>query len=387
MSAATSPNERTGQFYERFLWRAGASVVWTLLLGIVLIIIILIGRASLEQFLDSRNVGALIRQLLPYALLAAPMALIMASGGLDFSIGAVVALTGMIIASQVEAGIDVGVAFLAALFVALVIGLVNGLLVGLTRIHGALITLGMMAVLRGLTLVMTEGRPIVLREPGFLGDLYTSVVPWLVLALLVLFVLVLTALTPFGRRPRAAEADREHWLARAFFVGTPYVLSSLMAGFAGAILLGRLRAAQPTVGTGWELEVILAVVVGGTPLGGGFANVIGAMLGAVVTVALTNIALLIGVSAYVTQFREGALLIGSALFAHAYAWIVGLLYRGRRKAALPVAARPAPTLPPAWEPAPTSPPPAAKPSADPLAGPFAGDESPAEESGEGATDE
>jgi ribose/xylose/arabinose/galactoside ABC-type transport system permease subunit len=265
------------------------------------------------------------------------MVMIMASGGIDLSIGAMAGLAAIIVAQSSWGGMPVGAAFFLAMFVALMVGVINGLLVGAARIHAAVVTLGMMALLQGISYALfsaASSAPLTVDAEPFLQTLAESPISWILLILQILVIFALLQFTPFGRRPRPGD-ERESWLARSFFVGSPYVLSSIAASYAGVLLLARIRAAMMGIGSGLEVDVILASVLGGAVLGGGFGNVITAILGTAAVALLRNVALLTQIRheipANAIMIVKGALMLVVALMAHLYYKGVGWAF-GRAKA-------------------------------------------------------
>ncbi len=311
------------------VWKLLSSVIWLVLLALLLIVVVIVGGRASPNFLVTRNIENILMQTLMIALMAAPMALVVAAGGIDLSVGAVAALVGVAIAQQALEG-SPEAAFLNGMSLALLIGFVNGVLTGLLRINGAIVTLGMMTVLRGISYGTTEGRPVVGTELGFLTSLHSSMASWALLILLVVVTMAITVLlqwTPLRSRPRRGSGENGvSWLAQSLFIGAPYVLSAVMAGFAGAVLLGRLGMAAPTAGTGYEVDVVLAALLGGTALGSRFANVIGAALAVFVIQSVNNILILTGVEAYTAMLVKGAALVIFAALCHLYFWAVDWLY-------------------------------------------------------------
>jgi ribose/xylose/arabinose/galactoside ABC-type transport system permease subunit len=312
-------------FYENTAWRLGASLIW---IGLVLVltVVVIIWAVSSQQF----NMKFIATNLLTIGLMVPAMVMIVSAGGLDLSVGSVIALVGVVVATLMQ-DLPPVVAVVLGLGLALVIGLINGTLVGLARIPGVLVTLAMLALARGLAVVMSEGRPMPLEGNAQALD-FLPVAGWILFVIVGLGSVLLVQLTPFGRRPDPCQSEQaEAWLARALFVGVPYILSSLMAGFAGILLLQRLRASMPTVGTNMELNVILAVIIGGTCLGGRFGTVIGGLLGAVFVSFLQYLLVVVNASPYLQQLIIGALLLVGGGLCYGYYTLVGLVYRGRLK--------------------------------------------------------
>ena len=269
----------------------------------------------------------MVPSFLILGLMVPAAVMIVASGGVDLSVGAVAALVGVVAATRAaEAGLGAGV--LAGLAVAMAVGLTHAVLIGWARIPAVLVTLATMVGLRGAAMLLADGRTVLLEMP--LSGATESYWPfWIALALLAGGGIVLVQRTAFGLRPGAGEPP-EPPPARAVFVGGPYVLSALTAGLAGLVMLVRLRAGGPHVGQGWELEVLLAVVLGGTAFGGRFGCVVGALIGVVIVALLHLLLTLAGLSAPWARVTTAGTLLAFALLARGYYFVVGCLYRASR---------------------------------------------------------
>lgn len=310
-------------FYENTVWRLIASLIWIGLLFILTIglIISFVGTGNFAMKLITPN-------LLVIGLMVPAMVMIVSAGGLDLSVGSVIALVSVVVATLMQ-DLSPLVAVVLGLGIALVIGLINGALVGLARIPGVLVTLAMLALARGIAFLMSEGIPMQLGADAQALD-FLPIVGWILFVIVGLGSVLLVQLTPFGRRPDPCQSERtESWLDRAIFVGVPYILSSLMAGFAGILLLQRVRVGMPLAGTGMELNVILAVVIGGTCMGGRFGTVIGGLLGAVFVASLQPFLIVVGASPYLQQLFIGVLLLVGGGLCYGYYALVGLVYRSR----------------------------------------------------------
>jgi ribose transport system permease protein len=300
-------------------------------IGLVLLLMILTLLAGLgsPSFTDSRNMENIFQSWLISALLVLPMILVVVSGGLDLSVGAVIGLSTVMAASMMEAADASGAAALVTVLgLAFGVGLVNGLVTGLTRLHGAVVTLGMMTLLRGIAFGVNEGAPILVQDVEFFSVLTVPAV--ILLILLVIIVFVLAEFTRFGRKRYTDSLTEESWLVRLVRTAIPYILSSVMAGLAGLLLIARLRTGMAATGTGYEAETILAVFLGGIPLGGGLVNVIGAMLASLAIALNKNITLLNGMSPFATQIRLGLGLLIFGVFSQVYSLAADWIYQRRK---------------------------------------------------------
>lgn len=270
------------------------------------------------RFLRTQNLINIVLQSSITAIVAIGLSFPILTGGIDLSVGSVAALAGAISAGLMARA---GIGALPAVLIALAIGAVSGTLVGGLVVWGRLppfvASLSLMAVGRGLTLVYTEGKPIaglpenyIFLGSGTLGPIPVPVLFLLVLALLMH--LILTG-TRYGHHVYAVGGNVETARLAGIPVGrvtlSVYIISGIMAAFAGVLLTARLWSAQPTAGTGLELEAIAAVVLGGTSLMGGYGNAGGPVAGALIVGVIGNGLNLLKIPSYIQQVIKGLILI------------------------------------------------------------------------------
>jgi ribose transport system permease protein len=320
-------------FYENTRWRLLSNTLWNGLILVILVSVVLVGGLSSERFLSSGNVQNITWIWLTSALLVPTMGLIIASGGLDLSVGSVAGLTAIVVASLVTSGgTSLGVALIVGLCLAFFVGLVNGFLIGVIKLNAVVVTLAMMTMLRGLSYMITQN-PIVVADAGFLSSL---AFPGVVLVLLIIVCLVATELKLVSdNKKRLKPENKISWIRQSLLIGLPYIFSSLMAGFVGALYLGRLRTALPTIGFGLEFDVILLTMLGGTPFGSGFVNLLGAVLTALLFAIVQNISALNGISPFSVNTGKGAALLIFGSICHVYYYIVNLIFVKTGRKALP----------------------------------------------------
>ncbi|MHC1481020.1 ABC transporter permease subunit [Frateuria aurantia] len=290
------------------------------LLGLVLLAVVL--SVLSPDFLTSNNLFTVLRQVSINALIAFGMTFVILTGGIDLSVGAMLAFAGAITASLLAAGYGVMLAVAAGMGIGLLLGLFNGALITWGKVAPFIATLGSMTLVRGLTLAFTQGRPISVDNAGFatLGDGYLfHLVPLPVVWMFVLFVLsgLLLRGTVFGRHVFAIggneEASRLSGVhVRGVKLGV-YGLSGMLSGLAGVVLTSRLYSAQATAGSGYELDAIAAVVLGGTSLAGGRGWLTGTLIGALLIGFLNNGLNLLGVSSFYQQVVKGAVILLAVL--------------------------------------------------------------------------
>lgn len=271
-----------------------------------------------DRFLNLENLTNVVRQSSIIGLVAIGMTYVMITAGIDLSVGASVGVAAVVcatIASNPDAGIVIPL--LAGLAAGIVVGLLNSVLIIRAGILPFLATLAAMAGIRGFALIFTNGQPIGGLSPMFdtLGQGYLGPVPIPVVVFAVAAIvgdLVLTQ-TKFGRHVYAVGGNAE----TARDVGIPvrrvllqvYLLSALMAALAGVVLTARVDGADPLVGTGYELDAIAAVVIGGTSLFGGVGTVRGTILGVLLLAMVVNGLNLLNVPSYYQQEIKGAVLV------------------------------------------------------------------------------
>lgn len=250
-----------------------------------------------DRFMTTGNMQVILQQSAVLAIVAFGMTLVIVAGSIDLSVGSVVALAGMVAAIVSQ---DFGaVALLAAAGVGAVAGLVNGAVFAYARIPSFIVTLGMLQVARGLTILLSGGASQPMTRDGIMDVIGRP--PWIIVVLIVVAVVMamLFRWTLFGRQVMSVGGNERV----AGLSGIPvrrtktlvFVVSGLLAGIGGAVLASRAGAGSPTAGLAFELDVISAVVIGGTPLTGGVGRMTGTLLGAVIMAMLGNGLVLAGV--------------------------------------------------------------------------------------------
>jgi ribose transport system permease protein len=269
-----------------------------------------------DRFLTPDNGWNILRQISVNLCLSIGMTLVILSGGIDLSVGAILALAGAVAAGLLKNGLavpgtdlllqfTVSGAILAGLVVGGVAGWANGFAITRFSLPPFVATLGMFSIARGLTMLWTGGFPITGLGDGF-GHLGTGTfigmpMPvWIMLALTAVFVVV-TRRTRFGRHLYAVGGNERAARLTGLNVGriklAVYTLAGALAGVAGLIVTARLDSAQPNAGLGYELDSIAAVVIGGTSLAGGRGSVTGTVLGClIIGVVIKGLVILLAVA-------------------------------------------------------------------------------------------
>lgn len=276
-----------------------------------------------DRFLSFSNLANVGQQIAVISIVALGATYVIIAGGIDLSVGSVVALSSVVFALAFSnAGLAWPVAVLAALATGIAVGVVNGLFVTLGRLPAFIATLATLSMARGLALVVSEGRPI----SGFPDEFRTITsgrivgdVPVSIGLTIVLFVLGGLALrhTVFGRAVYAVGGSEE--VARLSGIRIVrlkvaiYALAGFCAAVGGLVLTSRLNSAQPVAGQGLELDVIAAVVIGGASLSGGQGTAFGTLLGALIIGVLRNGLNLLNVSSFWQQVAVGGVIAAAVM--------------------------------------------------------------------------
>ena len=270
-------------------------------------------------FLTVSNLMNVVRQSSIIGIMAVGVTFVILSGGIDLSVGSVMAVSGMIAAGTMQNGYGMAVAIIVALGVGIAAGLVNGLLVTGAGITPFVVTLGMMSVARGITLIYSQGYPISGFTPEFRyiggGAILGLPFPVILLLLVVFIAWLVLSQTRLGRYTYAIGGNEEtvklSGINSNFYKTMMYVISGATAAISALILTSRLNSAGPTAGLTYELTVIAAVVIGGTSLSGGRGSVWGSLVGALLIAVINNGMNLLGISPYFQEFSRGVIIIAA----------------------------------------------------------------------------
>ena len=268
-------------------------------------------------FLTFGNLRNVILQMSINATVAIGMTFVILTGGIDLSVGSVVALSGVVMASTLKAGVPIIVAILVAISVGGSCGLVNGFLVTKGRMPAFIATLGMMSIARGLALSYSGGRSITgfSKNFAFLGNgtILKIPAPVLIMAGVFIFAYIILRYTRFGRYTYAIGGNKEATRLSGINVDKMlifvYILCGVTAGIAAVMLSSRLSTSQPIAGQGYELDAIAATVIGGCSLSGGEGKIHGTFIGALIISVLRNGLNLLNVSSYAQQTAIGLVII------------------------------------------------------------------------------
>ncbi|MFC5384837.1 ABC transporter permease [Aquamicrobium segne] len=283
-----------------------------------LLVVLCLGFAlTSERFLSVSNLLIILQQSVVLLVAAVAMTFVVVNGSIDLSVGSIVALSAL--AAAALAG-DMGVwAIFPAIGVGLLCGLVNGLLFSYGKIPSFIVTLGTMVIFRGLVLLYTKGAPVSIADRDFLL-LYTGRTMGIPNTVLIAVVATIIAAiifnhTVFGREVRAVGGGEKVALLSGIRVNRiklgVFVLCGTLCGLAGLLQASRTMAATAQLAQGLELDVIAAVVVGGTPLTGGIGRIRGTVLGVLIIAILSNGMNMTGVDPYLQNILKGLVLIAA----------------------------------------------------------------------------
>ena len=286
------------------------------LLGLIVVLWILT-----PHFLTVSNLLNVAQQATIIAIIAVGMTFVIITGGIDLSVGSVLAFAGVVMANALQSGVPLPLALLIGLGVGLLSGVINGLLITIGRLPPFIATLGMMSVARGAALMFTEGRPISGFSEGFrsiaTGEILRIPAPVVIMIVVYLIAHFVLKRTKLGRYTYAIGGNEEAALLSGINVRLNktlvYGIAGLLSGLAAILLTARLNSAQPIAGMNYELDAIAATVIGGTSLLGGEGTVSGTLIGALIMAVLRNGLNLLSVSSFFQQVVIGSVIIFAVL--------------------------------------------------------------------------
>ena len=297
-------------------------MIQRLLPFVTLIALFILLAIASPNFLTVTNLSSVVRQTAVINIVALGMTVIIIAGGIDLSVGSILALAGLLGTMQMQNHQPIWLAMLVGIATGTLAGLANGLMVTRLKINPFIVTLGTMGIYRGLALIISKGLPVHDIPPSFafLGDgnlLRVPFVLWILLFCAIVIHLLLEH-TRLGRYAFSIGSNPE----AAYYAGVPvafvtmavFAIGGLLTGLAGMIEASRLKTGQPTGGQGYELTAIAAVVIGGGSLRGGEGGVVGTLIGAFIMGLLSNGSDLLGTNPYWQQVIIGGVIILAVSF-------------------------------------------------------------------------
>jgi len=287
-------------------------------LFIILILICIFFSLTTEAFLTMRNMLNILRQVSIIGIVSVGMTFVLLTGGIDLSVGGLLAVTGVTVSSLIVTfNVNPLIAMPIGILVSVALGLVSGTVIQKLELPPMIVTLGMMTIARGLAFIITGGLPVFGLPAEFvaIGQGHIGVIPIPVLFMLFFFVVGAFVLgqTRWGRYFYAmggnSEAARLAGINVARLKIITYGISGLLCGIAGVILMFRINSGQPTAGTGIEMDVITATVLGGVSLSGGEGRIFWVLIGCIIIGVLSNGLIILNVGEYYQMVVKGLVLI------------------------------------------------------------------------------
>ncbi|HBI6910534.1 ABC transporter permease subunit [Clostridium perfringens] len=289
------------------------------LIGLVLLCIVI--TIVTPNFLSVSNITNVFTQVSVNAIIAIGMTFVILTGGIDLSVGSTLAISGAVGASIVKSTRNVFLAIIVAAVIGIAVGLINGLLVSKGKLQAFIVTLATMTIFRGATLVFTDGTPISKLPEAFVkignGKLGFMPIPVIITIIIAIIAVYALSQTRFGRYLYALGGNED--ASRLSGINTDkiktlvYVVSGFASAIAGVIITSRIGSASPNAGTGFELDAIAAVVIGGTSLAGGEGTITGTLIGALIIGVLNNGLNLMNVSPFYQSIVKGLVILIAVL--------------------------------------------------------------------------
>lgn len=312
-SIPASARLRPRSVKDRFLANGGVSSI-----ALFFVFVVTLFSFTTDEFLSLDNILNILRQSAPLLIVATAMTLVITTGGIDLSVGSVLALTSALCAILIHWGMPWVVVVALMLVCGALVGALQGFFIAYEGIPAFIVTLAALSVIRGAALLMTGGYSIPIPSNLAFVDLGRAWVlgmplPALIAAGILVIGFILFSETPFGRYVTGiganAEAVRRAGVNTRLVTLFVYVLSGATAALAGVVLAARLGSGSSNAGQGFELDVIAAVVLGGTSLFGGRGTMVGTMLGALTVAVIGNGLILSHLSPFLTPIVTGAIIL------------------------------------------------------------------------------
>jgi ribose transport system permease protein len=298
------------------VWRKFAAMdIFFPLVGLIAVCVLM--SFATDNFLSFNNAMNVLRQVSIIGIMAVGMTFVILTGGIDLSVGAVMALGGTITAGLMVGGLNPTLALLVGVAMGLGFGLFNGTLVAFAGMPSIIVTLATMGIARGFALIYSGGYPIS-GLPGWIswfgaGHIGDIPVPVVIMFLVYFAAWVALERTPFGRYVYAIggneQATRLSGVRVSWIKLAVYGIAGVTTAISAIVLTGRLMSGQPNAGIGFELDAIAAVVLGGTAITGGRGSILGTLIGAMLLGIMNNGLNLMGVDPYVQNVIKGAIIL------------------------------------------------------------------------------
>lgn len=285
---------------------------------ILIILVLIFGLFSPKYFLSLNNLTQILLQSSITILIACGEFFAILIAGIDLSVGSILAFTGLITAKLLVLGFPVFSAILiGGILIGGILGAINGILVNKTGLHPFIITLGTMSIFRGLTLLLSNARPIyglpLSFTEGISGWIWKVPIPILIAGIFATLLWLLTKYTRFGRNLYAIGGNKKS----AWFAGIPvkehvlavFIISGIASGLAGVVTTARLGSAEPQAGMGFEVYAIAGAIIGGTSFFGGIGKIPSVVIGGIIIGIINNGLNILNISTFYQQIVMGSLII------------------------------------------------------------------------------
>lgn len=284
---------------------------------IVFVLLVLYLSFATTKFLTGSNIINVFRQVSYQGIIAVGMTMILIMGQIDLSVGSLVAFAAVLNALLLKSGMPIPLSILATLVITSLWGILNGYVTARFRLHAFLVTMATMTLIRGVTYTLTGGYPVggLPQEFFIYGAGQLGFIPLPVIYMLVVFAVgtfVLSS-TPFGRSVYAIGGNGD--AARLSGINVErvkvgvFIISAFVSAISGLVLSSRLMAGSPEIGIGWELDIVAAVIIGGTNMFGGEGKLTGTLLGVLFIGVLTNGMILLDITPYMQQVVRGLVIL------------------------------------------------------------------------------
>lgn len=282
-----------------------------------LLVLIVVFSISSEYFLTFENITNVLRQISIVGICTVSMTMIVLTGGIDLSVGSMLALSSVILAKMMSTGVSMIIAIPITLIAGLLMGFVNGFLINKIKISPLISTLGTMTIFRGITYIITGGLPIYGFPKGFsfIGQGYLGKIPVPVFILCGVYIIgfIILYCTKFGVYVYGTGGSEKASILSGVNVKKVkykiYAMSGFLAALGGVVSLSRINSALPNTATGFELDVVTAVVLGGISVNGGSGKLSGVILGCLIIGILSNGMILLNVGEYYQMVVKGLVLL------------------------------------------------------------------------------
>lgn len=290
-----------------------------ILMGLVILVVIM--SFASPVFLTTNNLLNILKQVSVIGIVSMGMTLIIISGGIDLSVGSILALSAVVSSLYAQGDMPVLYPVILGILVGASIGAINGFITAKGRIAPFIVTLGMMTAARGLALILSNGMPVAGLSQTFIwlgrGEILWIPIPILVFLVVFLITTVVLKKTKFGRHVYAIGGNEQAALVSGININKTkimvYIYGGILTGMAGVLLAARVGAGQPNAAVGYELDAIAAVVIGGVSFSGGIGTAGGTLLGVLIIGVINNSLDLLNVQSYYQQIIKGIIIVAAVL--------------------------------------------------------------------------